>query len=73
MTFISKHVKNIIIQKTVLVKTPAIFLKEKLTTTRESEAAPRGAFIKLCSENMQQIYRKAPIPKCDLRGRLSAL
>ena len=25
----------------------------------------RGALRKRCSENMQQIYRRAPIPKCD--------
>ena len=26
---------------------------------------PRGVLKKNCSENMQQIYRKTPIPKCD--------
>ena len=25
----------------------------------------RGVFIKRCSENMQQIYRRTPTPKCD--------
>ena len=25
----------------------------------------RGVLIKMCSENMQQIYRRAPMPKCD--------
>ena len=25
----------------------------------------RGALIKKCSQNMQQIYRKTPMPKCD--------
>ena len=25
----------------------------------------RGVFIKRCSGNMQQIYRRTPIPKCD--------
>ena len=25
----------------------------------------RGALRKMCSENMQQIYRRKPIPKCD--------
>ena len=24
-----------------------------------------GVLIKMCSENMQQIYRRRPIPKCD--------
>ena len=26
---------------------------------------PRGAPRKRCSENMQQIYRRTPMPKCD--------
>ena len=25
----------------------------------------KGILRKMCSENMQQIYRRAPIPKCD--------
>ena len=25
----------------------------------------RGVLRKWCSENMQQIYRKTPVPKCD--------
>ena len=25
----------------------------------------RGALTKRCSENMQQIYRRTPMPKCD--------
>ena len=25
----------------------------------------RGVLKKSCSENMQQIYRKTPVPKCD--------
>ena len=26
---------------------------------------PRGVLKKRCSENMQQIYRRKPMPKCD--------
>ena len=26
--------------------------------------SPRGILSKMCSENMQQIYRKTPMPKC---------
>ena len=26
---------------------------------------PRGILRKRCSENMQQIYRRTPMPKCD--------
>ena len=28
----------------------------------------RGIFMKKCSENMQQVYRTAPIPKCDFNN-----
>ena len=28
----------------------------------------RGVFKKRCSENMQQIYRRTPMPKCDLQS-----
>ena len=27
---------------------------------------PRGVLKKRCSENMQQIYRRTPMPKCDI-------
>ena len=27
--------------------------------------SPRGVSRKRCSENMQQIYRRTPMPKCD--------
>ena len=27
----------------------------------------RGVLSKSCSENMQQLYRRAPMPKCDLK------
>ena len=27
--------------------------------------ASRGVLLKRCSENMQQIYKKTPMPKCD--------
>ena len=30
-----------------------------------SKAAPRGALLKRCFKNMQQIYRGTPMPKCD--------
>ena len=26
---------------------------------------PRGVPRKMCSENIQQMYRRTPIPKCD--------
>ena len=28
---------------------------------------PRGVLKKRCSENIQQIYRRTPIPKCDFK------
>ena len=32
---------------------------------QEDEQPSRGVFSKTCSENMQQIYRRTPIPKSD--------
>ena len=29
------------------------------------EQPPRGVLRKMCSENMQQIYRRTPMPKCN--------
>ena len=34
-------------------------------TIQNSEAATQSALKKRCSENMQQIYRRKPAPKCD--------
>ena len=36
----------------------------KIVTIRQKQPF-RGNFRKRCSENMQQIYRKTPTPKCD--------
>ena len=31
----------------------------------ERKQSPRGVSMKRCSENMQQIYRRTPMQKCD--------
>ena len=31
----------------------------------EEQAAVRGIFRKKCSQSMQQIYKRTPMPKCD--------
>ena len=33
---------------------------------KEQKQPSRGVLRKRCSENMQQIYRRTPMPKCDL-------
>ena len=38
--------------------------KEFLTMNIQKQP-PRGILKKRCSENMQQIYRRTPMPKCD--------
>ena len=38
------------------------FLASKLTCQKQP---PIGVPRKKCSENMQQIYRRTPMPKCD--------
>ena len=32
---------------------------------KSQEQPPRGVLKKRCSENMQQIYRRTPMSKCD--------
>ena len=34
-------------------------------TVYKKKQPSRGVLIKTCSENMQQIYRRTPMPKCD--------
>ena len=51
---ISLHIKNLIdIQK---IETNSSLIQKQLS---------RGVLTKRCSENMQQIYRGTPMPKCN--------
>ena len=36
-------------------------------TYKDQKQPPKGVSRKRCSENMQQIYRRTPMPKCDLQ------
>ena len=40
-------------------------MKSEITETKLKKQPPRGALKKRSSKNMQQIYRRTPIPKCD--------
>ena len=40
-------------------------LKMALSVIALQKQPPRGFLKKRCSENMQKIYRRTPIPKCD--------
>ena len=37
----------------------------KLLSSDDQKQPSRSVLIKRCSENMQQIYRRTPMPKCD--------
>ena len=37
----------------------------KLLSSDDQKQPSRSVFIKRCSENKQQIYRRTPMPKCD--------
>ena len=39
--------------------------KKKLFDARLQKQPSRGVLRKRCSENMQQIYMRTPMPKCD--------
>ena len=41
------------------------FLIAILTNNYNQEQPPRGVLSRRCSENMQQIYRRTPMLKCD--------
>ena len=41
-----------------------VIIKALLSSSRVQEQPSRDVFNKRCSENMQQIYRKTPMPKC---------
>ena len=41
------------------------FFKQLMRTLDVQKPSPRGILTKRCSENIQQIYRKTPTPKCD--------
>ena len=46
---------------------PSILKTVNTTCKSPSQKQPqRGVPRKRCSENMQQVYRRAPMPKCDL-------
>ena len=43
--------------------------RKSTKTSNELQKQPsRGVLIKRCSENMQQIYRRTPMPKCDFNN-----
>ena len=37
------------------------------TCLAQAEQPSRGVLRKRCSENMQQIYRRTPMPNCDFK------
>ena len=39
--------------------------KDSTKSTMSQKQSPRGVPRKRCSENMQQTYRRTPMPKCD--------
>ena len=44
----------------------SFFLNRRLNTSKIVQMQPpRGVLRKMCSENKQQIYRRAPMSKCD--------
>ena len=43
------------------------FFNELRVSFKLQKQPSRGVFKKRCSENMQPIYKKTPIPKCDFK------
>ena len=44
---------------------PNFLMRHVTVKLKHAETASKGAFSKNCSENVQQIYRRTPMPKCD--------
>ena len=42
-----------------------VFDINSLKAVEDQKQPPRGVLRKRCSENIQQIYRRTPMPKCD--------
>ena len=55
------------ISKTTQLKLWVIVTNTTSDKKLEAQKQPsRGVLTKMCSENMQQIYRRTLMPKCDL-------
>ena len=55
--------------QTILENIPNLFFVERAIFSNLQKQPPRGVPRKRCSENMQQIYRRPPVPKCDFNKR----
>ena len=42
-------------------------MKQEIVELVNQKHSSRGVLEKRCSENMQQIYRRTPMPKCDFK------
>ena len=61
LNFVLKRVKKTI----CLLRKFQQSLPRKISNHNLQKQPSRGALIKRCSENMQKIYRRTPMPKCD--------
>ena len=48
-------------------------MKQEIVELVNQKHSSRGVLEKRCSENMQQIYRRKPMPKCDFKKVASQL
>ena len=61
------HLICVILEEKYL-RSEGILLKQGCCTLKGQKQPSRGALKKTCSENMQQIYRRTPTPKCDFNN-----
>ena len=47
------------------LKKPKVSSENSFINSKSQKQPSRGVLSKRCSENMQQIYRRTPMPKCD--------
>ena len=58
-------VKNICFEKIFFSSTGSDYTKKYVSLNVVKTQPSRGVLIQRCSKNLQQIYRRTPMPKCD--------
>ena len=63
--FFVEHIWWLLLYKSTVVKCVYIMSSDSKNYCYYKRQPFKGVLIKRCSENMQQIYRTTPMPKCD--------
>ena len=56
---------NVKLTENGILYVPSCQIRKQTANIKFQKQLPRGVPRKRCSENMQQIYRRTPMPKCS--------